>query len=303
MVFFHADDFGISVKESKRILECNNNGVLNSVSVMPNGLELAECMSLLDASIYKSIHINLAEGHCCAEKSQVSLLVDDQGCFCNGFIKLLLLSFLKPRKVRQQVEIECKAQIKTILPYLGEGYRLRVDSHVHYHMIPMVFRGLLRALADTGREVEYIRWPLESITPYIRNFAMLRKISFINMIKIMVLKVCGLFNRPALKKYGLQNKISAFWGVGFTGCMSKKVISELLKDYIQQAQKKDLNLEVLFHPGAVLGEEIKGADIRFSDFYTSQNRFIEADALKALQNGLHLSKIRANIKKLNRKRA
>lgn len=47
-IWFHADDFGVTREQSARILECYDNGVLNSISVLPNTGALKESLRLLD---------------------------------------------------------------------------------------------------------------------------------------------------------------------------------------------------------------------------------------------------------------
>ena len=47
-IYFHADDYGVSEAQSARILNCYTDGVLNSMSVIPNTPELEASLALLD---------------------------------------------------------------------------------------------------------------------------------------------------------------------------------------------------------------------------------------------------------------
>ena len=66
-IWFHADDYGVTPEQSERILDCYKQGVLNSISVLPNSPALVECRKLLDEAdpkhqIRRVLHINLVEG-------------------------------------------------------------------------------------------------------------------------------------------------------------------------------------------------------------------------------------------------
>ena len=62
MVYFCADDYGISEGANSRIENCLENGVLNKISVLPNGKVLDFKKRLSDKDAILSLHINLVEG-------------------------------------------------------------------------------------------------------------------------------------------------------------------------------------------------------------------------------------------------
>ena len=152
-IIYHADDYAACREVSEHILECYRNGALCSLSVLPNGNALEESMELLapvQDQIKVSIHFNLAEGHCVAEPSQVPLLVDERGMFHISFFKVLLWSFTGKRKeLRREIELEMSAQLARMLPYVKS---VRVDSHQHYHMIPIVLKSILKAVEQSGKD-------------------------------------------------------------------------------------------------------------------------------------------------------
>ena len=139
---FNADDFGISKGVNEAIVKAHREGILNSASLMINQKYAAEAVKsakeMPDLEI--GLHVNLTNEYPAAPAQQIPLLVDGQGKLKNGFVNLLLLSFLKPRQLRQQAEIEMRAQIAK---YLATGLPLQhIDSHRHVHLIPQIFKAM-----------------------------------------------------------------------------------------------------------------------------------------------------------------
>ena len=139
---FNADDFGISKGVNAAIVKAHREGILNSASLMINQKYAAEAVKsakeMPDLEI--GLHVNLTNEYPAAPVQQIPLLVDGQGKLKNGFVNLLLLSFLKPWQLRQQAEIEMRAQI---VKYLATGLSLQhIDSHRHVHLIPQIFKAM-----------------------------------------------------------------------------------------------------------------------------------------------------------------
>ena len=94
---FHADDFGITPEQSRRILECCDDypggaGLLNSLSILAGSPRFEECADLLDGrpdGLRVGVHLNFVEGPCCADPVDVPLLVDEKGMFKLGYGGLL----------------------------------------------------------------------------------------------------------------------------------------------------------------------------------------------------------------------
>ena len=57
MILFHADDYGMTRAQAKRIISCHDKGVLNSVSIFVNGSEALECAAMLPEGINCRLHI------------------------------------------------------------------------------------------------------------------------------------------------------------------------------------------------------------------------------------------------------
>lgn len=227
--------------------------------------------------IKASIHFNLAEGHCLAEPSQVRLLVDERGMFHISFFKVLLWSFTGKRKeLRREIELEMSAQLARMLPYVKS---VRVDSHQHYHMIPIVLKSILKAVEQSGREIEFIRIPAEPLSPFLKHPELWPTFRPINLVKNLVLNALNLMDRRILKPY--RGKTAVFFGILLSGGMDLHRVRRLLPDFQKIADRKNLPLEILCHPGGVQSPKSL-MDIKNTDcvrFYTSEGRKTEKEML------------------------
>lgn len=288
-IIFHADDFGANREISEHILECYREGALNSLSVLPNSPYLKVCMELLEAyreDIAISLHLNLAEGHCLAEPEQVPDLVDERGMFSASFFKILLRSFTGKRKeLKKQIQAEMKAQIRKLLPYVKE---LRLDSHQHYHMIPIVLKSIFDAIEELRREGErvpeitFIRIPAEPLAPFLKHPKLWSTYRPINLVKNVVLNVLNFMDRRLLSAY--REKTAVFWGILMSGRMDLKRVSILRMDFEKIAKRKRLPLELLCHPGGVEKPD-ELMDVENKDcvqFYMSEGRKIEKEMMRKI---------------------
>lgn len=286
-IIFHADDFGANREISEHILDCFRDGALNSLSVLPNSPHLTECMDLLEAyrqEIAVSLHLNLAEGSCLAEPESIPLLIDERGMFSISFFKLLLLSYTPKRKeLKRQLQREMKAQIRKILPYVSE---LRLDSHQHYHMIPIVLDSIFAAIKELEQEgicvpeVAFLRIPAEPLLPFLKHPKLWGTYRPINFIKNMVLNVLNMADKKRLSPY--RKKTAVFWGILMSGKMDLERISVLKKDFLKIVEKRGLPLEILAHPGgAERPDELLDAQNRGCvEFYLDEGRRIEKKMLR-----------------------
>lgn len=256
---YHADDYGLFPMQSQRILACHANGDLNGVSVLPNGQHLDTCMDMLSragADIAVTVHLNIIEGTSLSPAAEVPLLVEKNGVFCVTFGKLLLCSFLPVRNAyKTQLKQEFRAQIRRVQPYLSSGRPLRLDSHAHYHMVPVAFDALMELIREDGLDVSYIRIPKEQVGVYLRHLKKFRDFSPINLVKVLILNLLSLRNerKHRAQLAGMEQKL--FMGVFFSGCMYRDNVEPLLPDMCRLAQNQGKGLELLAHPGAVYEPE------------------------------------------------
>ena len=276
MIYFCADDYGISKISNTRIEECLKNGVLNKISVLPNSDALDFKRRLLGENVKLSLHLNLIEGYPLSKKEDVSLIVSDKGFFKYSFIGLFFLSIFGNRSLlEKQLYNEIKMQIDFWKKEMGEETPILVDSHQHTHMIPLVFKTLMRVIKEENVEVEYIRIPAEPILPYIKSPSLYFKFRPIGLIKQWLLKFLKFVNRKELKKANIKSAL--FMGIMFSGQLTEDKINKLLPYY----KKQNENIEIAFHPGYLESGEslIDGFRQNFKKFYYSKWRRTEYDTL------------------------
>lgn len=283
MIYFCADDYGLTEISSKRIKQCVDEGVLNKVSVFPNFCKIDLNEIQKNKPVRFSLHLNLVEGKCMANADEVSLIADEKGNFKYTFGGLFKLWLLNKKDFENQVYKEIEAQVlfwKSILP---KDTPFCIDSHQHTHMIPSVFRALIKVLEDEKIKVEYMRIPAEPILPYIKTPSLYFTYSPINIIKQWLLKLLWLKNKKTLS--GFDVSTAYFFGILFSGKMDQKRVEKVLTQYIKLAKKYNRDIEVLFHPGYLDGKEInsQNENVVFSDFYLSQNRKTEFNSAMKIQ--------------------
>lgn len=279
MIYFCADDYGLNVTSSMHIQKCVDCGVLNKVSVFPNfdKVDLNKIKQNKDVRI--SLHLNLVEGKCLSDASEISMLADENRNLKHTFIGLLKLNMFHKKEFEIQVYKEIKAQIlfwKSVLP---EHKTFCIDTHQHVSMIPAVFKGILRVLDEEKISLEHLRIPVEPISPYIKTPSLYFTYSPINIIKQWLLNFLWMINKSKLEKYNIPT--SYFLGVLFSGKMDEKRVNKILPKYVKLAQKNEKDIEVLFHPGYLEGNDsdFKDKNVVFKEFYLSDNRKTEFDSV------------------------
>ena len=96
-LIINADDFGMSESINLAVLDAYKNGILTSASLLANGPAFEHSISLLKEmqGIGLAVHLNIIEFSTLQKNiKQDSLLYDRNGRYNNGFVKLLLKSFL-----------------------------------------------------------------------------------------------------------------------------------------------------------------------------------------------------------------
>ncbi len=290
MIEFHADDYGLFPEQSRRILRCREEGVLNAVSIFPNSPDLQRCLEQLDPvarELRLTIHLNLMEGRSLCPPEQLPLLVDGEGVFRVSFSSLLLAPLTgKYGQYRQQLKRELSAQIHALLPYLqAQGAPLRLDGHAHWHMVPVVFDALMDVIREEELPVEYIRMPAEPVGLFFRHLPALFPFHPINIVKTALLRILCRRDRRRHGQALARMKQSLFLGVLFSGNFGYAKFRALLPDARRLAENRGWDLELLAHPGAVYEPEdveklTNRDDVRF---LTSPCRDEEGQALRRLK--------------------
>lgn len=287
MVYFCADDYGISAESNRRIENCIKNGILNKVSVLPNGeiVDFKERLSGLSAEL--SLHMNLVEGYPLSNPEDVGLLISKDGRFKYSFAGLFFLAFSGRRKeAEKQIYKEIQSQIKFWKESVGENNVVSIDSHQHTHMIPLVFKTLMRVIKDEGLNVKCVRVPAEPILPYILTPSLYSSYTLTGAVKQWVLKTLAFINRRELKISKIES--AYFMGAMFSGKLNEKRLKKLLPKYLKHAEKNGKDIEIGFHPGYLkTGENtLGGSRESFGKFYYSHWREIEYNTLMNFEFGI-----------------
>ncbi len=291
-VDIHADDYGYSLHTSEDMLECMKQGKLDSISIICNTTYFERSMDLLKKTIpflpflpKMSIHLNLPEGDSFNKALPLS------------WGKLFLSSYSFSRnKIKKDIKEELKHQIEKCQPAIDEciaiakqnGIRtsqkvMRLDSHVHTHLVPVVWDALTQLIEEENYEVEYIRNPKEPLMPFLMQPALWSSFGLANIIKNRILMFySGKVDRYC-DKHGM-NKMY-MWGLMMSGHMDLHRIEKIYPAMKRKAEEKGRTLEILFHPGTALNEEYSDEmnPEFFKDFNSSSNRGIEKKALMCIE--------------------
>lgn len=275
MIEFHADDFGMFYHQSERILEAVDDGPVNAISVIVTSDELDECIKLLGKRQIKiAFHINIVSGRAAADRyKDYDSVITRNGRFRTSFAKLLCASYTPfiRSKYKSVVKDEISAQMIIYRRYFTG--KLRIDSHAHFHMVPLVFDALIEVLNENKLDVEYIRFPAETILP--------GNIRPVNLLKVLVLRILCIRNKIRHRSLSRKLEQRNFYGVLHSGNMNKNVVHNILS-YAEKNHQNDC--EILFHPGGCYEQ----ADLDSIDypadriFFSSDNRNTELNVLKAL---------------------
>ena len=296
MIEYHADDYGLFKTQSRHIMHCYHNGALNGISIMPNSPYLADCMAEIKDirhKLFVTVHLNFVEGKPLTG-NKAKRLIGQDGNFNIGFGKLLVMGYVPVlrRLYYKAIRREVEAQLLACEEYMNDG-KFRIDGHVHYHMLPLIFDALMDVIKKNNLQVSYIRFPKEELDIYRNSSGRIRDIKPINVVKVLVLNALSRRNErryaKELTELGIERKL--FMGVMLSGHMFYDSVKECVERGADiMADRALSDMEILYHPGDVTVPEdvaqlTSEADISFL-FENSANRQREADALVKFGGGL-----------------
>ena len=298
----HADDYALTVNTSKDMLECMKAGKLNSISIVPNTSSFEECMGMIYEAIptlsflpAMSVHLDFVEGRSLAGHREVPLLTradsDLMGLSWGGLFKLSYMPW-KRRVAKAQLKKEIKAQIERTqkaiercrkiaesngIPCAQKG--LRIDSHQHAHMIPVVWEAVTEVVEEEGYPLEYIRNSKEVLGVFLAETSLWKTYRPINFVKNRLL---ALYSYKVDRYDKTHHKEQMYlWGLIMSGHMDYKRIQKLYGAMTRKAEYDNRVLEILFHPGKVIPDEVNPelGDAAAEDFYLSSDRYVEKQAV------------------------
>ncbi len=280
MIEFHADDYGFFYNQSKRIIKAIDEGIIDSISVVVTGDNLRKCARLLgDRKVKTCLHINLIEGKGVARGGR-DILVNEDGTFRLSFARLLMISYnpFARKRYKRRLKSEIYRQICLFSRYYGKI--LCIDSHVHFHVIPVVFDALVEVIKEHAIKVDYIRIPKEKISLLeIKNFKL------IDLVKIIVLNILCTRNEFKYSAFlhGI-NKMSFF-------CVMRR--KNMNPDVVEKRLQGVDDCEVLFHPGGCYEKgDLEQITLRADKvFFSSINRKVELKLTKELKKRMDNMKL------------
>lgn len=302
----HADDYALTLNTSKDMLECMRAGRLNSISIVPNMGCFGTCMELFYEEIPKlpflplmSVHLDFVEGRSLAGRETVpDLIKEDSDLMGLGWGGLFAASYLpgKRKRVKEQLKREIKAQIGRVQAAIekcmkiasGTGVScgqkgLRIDSHQHAHMIPVVWEAVLEVVDEERYTLEYIRNSKEVLGVFLTDLSLYKTYRPVNFVKNRLL---SLYSRKA-DRYCASCGLGQMylWGLVMSGRMDKERIEKLYPKMKRKAGRDGRRLEILFHPGLTLPEEVTPeiAKEAADDFYLRGDRHVEKKTLLCMK--------------------
>lgn len=251
----NADDFGMSEAYNKAVLEGYNAKLLCSASLCANGDAFEEAVNEIIPkcnNLSVGVHLNIIEGKALTD---VPLLTDKNGIFNNGYAAIMKKSLSED--FLYQVEQEFRAQIEKIQARTKIDH---IDSHVHTHAIPNIFKLTLKLAKEYN--IPYIRTQFENpyFVPSIKKH--LNTKYPVNILKIILLNFFTFINKNELKKYDIITN-DYLIGVGYTGMMDSMTIEFGLKSL---KNKSNICAEALIHPC-----DYEFNDNHYTEFLITQN--------------------------------
>ncbi len=252
----NADDFGMSKAYNRAVLDGYHNGFLSSASLCANGKAFTSAVNEIIPecpNLGIGVHLNIIEGR---SLTKAPLLTNKRGKFNNGYLQLILKS--NNNKFLEQVEFEFRTQIETVMNYSKVDH---IDSHVHTHAIPNIFKLTAKLAKEYG--IPYIRTQYEEMyfVPSFKKHLTLKYPP--NLLKIALLNSFTLKNREVVREYGLKTN-DYLIGVGYTGLMDNLTI-----EYGLKTLDEDCVAEALIHP---CHYAISNKDQHYTEFLITQNK-------------------------------
>lgn len=305
-VDIHADDYALSVNTSKDILSCMQKGQLDSISILSNMSCFQECMDLLYQAIPNlpflprmSVHLSFVEGYSLAGGGHHGSLPikGDNNLLGLSWGRLFMLSCLpwKRRETKGQLKREIKMQIEAAQAAINHAIKtagehgipcaqkyMRIDSHQHTHMIPIVWEALIEVIEEEHYKVEYIRNSKEMLGAFVSKVSLWKSYRPVNFVKNILLSLYSHKVDRYAKTHNLEQMY--IWGLVMSGHMDYDRIVKLHPGITAKAKKDSRVLELLFHPGRMLpGEVTEGIDGKAAkDFYLHKDRHVEMDAVSRI---------------------
>lgn len=313
-VIIHADDYGETQNTCIEMIELVKNGHLDGISLITNMRDYERYVDLFMNAVpgmeklpLINIHLNLVEGRLISQDTAGDEGLHDEPVTALTWMNLFCLSYhipahdrsgnrLNRRDTFNLLKNEIREQLKRGREFILEARRIadengvayddtkiRIDSHQHAHMLPIVWKALMQVMAEDNIEVSYIRNAHELLTPFMKQ-KKCRNVTGIMKNRILALHA-GKVERY-LKKQGLTPNYLC--GLMMSGHMDAVRLMTVLPDILKKCAKKGYGLEINIHPAMMLEteatEEIPMDSAR--SFYMSADRHMEALTARTIRAAL-----------------
>ncbi len=156
-LILNADDFGLSPSINQGIIDCFNEGLISSTTMMMNTPYTDEAIRLAKEHNLKNvgIHLNLTYGKSVLPANEVSSLVDENGIFHYVCMLGYYTQYLDAKK-------ELRAQIEK---FLASGLTpTHIDHHHYFNEVP----NILKAYLELAKEYNL---PIRAMDENVRKLA------------------------------------------------------------------------------------------------------------------------------------
>jgi hopanoid biosynthesis associated protein HpnK len=138
----NADDFGSSEEVNRAVIRAHCEGILTSCSLMVSGaaFESATRLAKVHPRLGVGIHLVTIMGRSVLPAAKIPHIVDSEGNFsCSPVLAGFQYYFSKQARVELRRELEAQFEA-----FRATGLTLaHVDSHLHMHVHPVIFRQAL----------------------------------------------------------------------------------------------------------------------------------------------------------------
>jgi predicted glycoside hydrolase/deacetylase ChbG (UPF0249 family) len=250
-LIINADDFGFTRDVNTGILKAHRSGVLTSTTLMANGEAFDDAVRLAFETPALDIgcHLVLVQGHSILTGRP---LPDSP---------LQLLRTLAAGRL--DVYAELRAQVEKVR---DTGLAItHLDSHKHTHIIPSVFRTVVRLAHEF--DIPFVRLPLDHTTRFVGSACQLAD---------------GYYRRFARGSNVFMT--DHFLGFRLTGYLTEESFAAALRGV------KDGTTEFMCHPG-FLGEELKTARTRLKESRVRELEALTSPRVRAVMDAesIHLA--------------
>jgi chitin disaccharide deacetylase len=238
----NADDFGLTERVNRGILDAYRDGIVTSTTLLANGMafESAVAAGKQFHRLGIGVHLNLSEAESVAGAAAVPTLVDASGRLHMTPARLWA-AIAAGRASLREIEIELSAQvIKIVRAGITPTH---FDGHKHVHVLPRVSDIVIRLAQEF--HVPCVRCPLENSANAegTRRNGAFPRISRLkqNLVGRVVSSLAEVFSAK-LERAGIHFP-SHFHGIRETGFLDAAAVREILDNLPDGVN------ELMCHPG------------------------------------------------------